>query len=314
MTLHAGMRAAHASDERPVAMPSALHVPVPRAVAQGVYVMQGSGDAVTPANRGVVANNGFVVGPSGVTVIDTGASYRYGRAMIDAIRQITPLPVQLVILTHQAPEFVFGASAFRDRDVPILAHRRAATLIRERCAICLKNLQRTLGDDEMAGSRVTVPERTVDETTHIEVGGRQLDLLYFGPASTPGDLAVLDSSSGVLFAGALVNAGRIPELRNENIPGWLDALDTLRTVSPRVIVPGFGPLVTLDPTGRNDDVARTGIYLRELDAAVRQAYGAGTGLTDAMHGIDLPEFRRDKLYPVVQAQNVQRLYLQLEKQ
>ncbi len=39
--------------------------------------------------------------------------------MIEAIRKITPLPIELVIITHQAPEFVFGASAFRDRDVPI---------------------------------------------------------------------------------------------------------------------------------------------------------------------------------------------------
>ena len=137
-------------------------VPAPVEIAPGVYAMLGNGDAVAPANRGIVANNGFIVGKSGVTVIDTGSSYRYGRAMIEAIRKVTPLPVQLVIITHQAPEFVFGASAFRDAGVPILAHQRAADLIRERCAICLKNLQRTLGDEEMGGSRVTVPDRTVD--------------------------------------------------------------------------------------------------------------------------------------------------------
>jgi hypothetical protein len=51
-------------------------IPVPVAVAPGVYVMQGNGDAVAPANRGIVANNGFIVGTSGVTVIDTGSSYR----------------------------------------------------------------------------------------------------------------------------------------------------------------------------------------------------------------------------------------------
>ena len=177
-------------------------VPAPVEVAPGVYAMLGSADAVAPANRGIVANNGFIVGKSGVTVIDTGSSYRYGRAMIEAIRRVTPLPVQLVVITHQAPEFVFGASAFRDAGVPILAHQRAADLIRERCAICLKNLQRTLGDEEMAGSRVTVPDRTVDASTRIDSGGRELQLLYFGPASTPGDLAVLDTATGVVFAGA----------------------------------------------------------------------------------------------------------------
>jgi len=284
-----------------------LPVPAPVAVAPGVYAMLGSGDPVAPANHGIVANNGFI-GAMGVTVIDTGASYRYGRAMIDAIRKITPLPVRLVIITHQAPEFVFGASAFRDRDVPILAHRRTAELIEERCAICLKNLRQALGEEEMSGSRVTVPERTVEGTTRITVGGRDLELLHFGPASTPGDLAVLDSATGVLFAGGLVNMGRIPELRNEQIAGWLDTLDRLQTLDIRIVVPAFGPLAN------REDIQQTGAYLRSLDSSVRSAYAAGTGLTDAMKTVQTPKFRHWKMYAMTQPQNVQRLYLQLEKQ
>jgi glyoxylase-like metal-dependent hydrolase (beta-lactamase superfamily II) len=228
--------------------------------------------------------------------------------MIDAIQRITPLPVQLVIITHQAPEFVFGASAFRDRDVPILAHRRTAELIEERCAICLKNLRRTLGEEEMSGSRVTVPERTVEGTTRITVGGRDLELLHFGPASTPGDLAVLDPATGVLFAGGLVNMGRIPELRNEQITGWLDTLDRLQVLDIRIVVPAFGPLA------KREDIMQTGAYLRALDTSVRSAYAAGTGLTEAMKTVQTPNFRHWKMYAMAQPQNVERLYLQLEKQ
>jgi glyoxylase-like metal-dependent hydrolase (beta-lactamase superfamily II) len=286
---------------------TARDMPRPMTVAPGVYVLRGTGDAVMPKNHGIVANNGFIVGPSGVAVIDTGSSYRYGRAMIEAIRGVTSLPIELVIITHQAPEFVFGASAFRDAGVPILAHRRTAELIRERCEICLRNLLRTLGEDEMSGSRVTVPDRTVDGSTQLDVGGRTLELLYFGPASTPGDLAVLDPQTGVLFAGGLVSVRRVPELRNEQIPGWLDALERLQTIDTRTVVPGFGPLV------RREDARQTGMYLRELDAAVRQAYAAGMGLTDAMRTVQTPSFRDWKLYSVAQPQNVQRLYLQLEK-
>jgi glyoxylase-like metal-dependent hydrolase (beta-lactamase superfamily II) len=291
-----------------VAEESPLRVPKPVVVAPGVYAMLGDGEAVAPANRGVVANNGFIVGPSGVTVIDTGSSYRYGRAMLDTIRAVTPLPVELVIITHQAPEFVFGASAFRDRDIPILAHRRTAELIHDRCAICLKNLQRTLGEEEMSGSRVTVPDRTIEGTERISSGGRELQLLHFGPASTPGDVAVLDTETGVLFAGGLVSIGRIPELRNEQIPGWLDTLDRLRELDIHAVVPGFGPLV------KRDDMMRTGAYLRELDAAARRAFAAGLGLTAAMHEVQAPDFRHWKLYAIAQPQNVQRLYLQMEKQ
>lgn len=281
-------------------------IPRPVQIAPGVYAMLGSGDAVAPRNHGIVANNGFVVGKRGVVVIDTGASYRYGRAMIEAIRRVTPLPIELVVITHQAPEFVFGAAAFRDAGVPILAHRRTAELIAARCSICLTNLRRTLGEEEMSGSRVTVPDRTVEATTRIDAGDRQLDLLYFGTAATPGDLAVRDAQTGVLFAGALVSVGRIPELRNESIPGWLAALDRIHALDVNEVVPGFGPVV------KPDRIDSVGQYLRELDRGVHEAYGAGVGLTDARTQVQTPNFRHWKLYSVAHPQNVQRVYLQLE--
>ncbi|KMZ12125.1 hypothetical protein BHUM_06388c [Candidatus Burkholderia humilis] len=283
-------------------------MPAPRQIAPGVYAFIGTGDAVAPANHGMVANNGFIVGTSGVTVIDTGPSYCYGRAMIEAICKVTPLPVQFVIITHQAPEFVFGAAAFRDAGVPILAHAKAAQLIRERCSICLANLRKTLGEDEMAGSRVTVPDRTVNGTTQIESGGRTLQLLHFGPASTPGDPTVLDTQTGVLFSGSIVSNGRIPELRNEQIPGWLAALENLHGLELKTVVPAFGaPL-------HGDGIMQTGVYLRELDASVKAAYQNGVGLTEAIHSVQVPAFRGYKLYAIAQPQNVQRIYLQLEKQ
>src|SRR5258708_30563685 len=173
--------------------------------------------------------------------------------------------------------------------------------------MCMEKLRRTVGADEMGGSRVTVPAGTGERTTRIDSGGRSLELLHYGPASTPGDLAVLDPQTGVLFAGGLVSVGRIPELRNESIPGWLAALDKVQALDTRVIVPGFGPLV------HRQDIMQTAAYLRELDAAVRRAYASGVGLTDAMRTVRVPAFSRYRMYAIAQPQNVQRLYLQMEK-
>jgi len=301
-----GAAAAVAIDREP-AVANERDIPRPVRIAPGVYAMLGSGDAVAPRNHGIVANNGFVVGKSGVVVIDTGASYRYGRAMIEAIHRVTPLPIELVVITHQAPEFVFGAAAFRDAGIPILAHRRTAELIAARCSICLANLRRTLGEEEMSGSRVTVPDRTVDASTRIDVGERPLELLYFGAAATPGDLAVRDVRTGVVFAGALVSVGRVPELRNESIPGWLTALGRIHALGASQVVPGFGPVVS------PDQIDATGQYLRELDASVRKAYASGQGLAEARLHAQAPDFNQWKLYGVAHPQNVQQVYLELER-
>jgi hypothetical protein len=118
---------------------------------------------------------------------------------------------------------------------------------------------------------------------------------------------VLDLQTGVLFAGGLVSNGRIPELRNEQISGWLAALESLHTLRLRAVVPGFGP--PLD----SDGIMQTDVYLRELDASVKRAYRRGLSLIDAMHTVQLPAFSGYKLYAIAQPQNVQRIYLQLEK-
>ena len=164
--------------------------PVP--VAEGVYAFIGAAGAISADNGGWVGNSGFIVGRSGVIVIDTGVSYRHGRAMAEAIRRITYKPIQLVIITHAVQEFLFGNAAFEELGVPLLTHARSAELMRSRCERCLENLRNLLGDDALAGTRLVVPRQTIESSSALDVGGRKLDLLYFGWASTPGDLAVLD--------------------------------------------------------------------------------------------------------------------------
>jgi glyoxylase-like metal-dependent hydrolase (beta-lactamase superfamily II) len=278
----------------------------PVKIAEAVYVIEGHPEAVSPANRGAVANIGFIVGPRGVLVVNTGASHRMGEAIIAAIERVTAQPVRLAIITQQAPEIVFGASAFRARGIPVMAHRRTVALIEERCAICLKKLNATLGEAEMASSRVTIPDTLVDDTVVLDVIGRDVDLAYVGWASTPGDLVVFDRASRVLFTGGMVTRQRIPELRNENIAGWLAALERISSWPARVLVPGFGPV------GAPQDTAPTARYLRALSRATAVQFEKGASLTDAMREAAVPEFSDWGLYDTAHAQNVQRIFVRME--
>ncbi|CAN0502184.1 unnamed protein product, partial [Phaeothamnion confervicola] len=175
----------------------------PQKVADGVYAFIGDTGELSAANHGFVGNSGFIVGPSGVVVIDTGTSYKHGRLILDAIARLTDKPVELVIITHAVQEFLFGNAAFDERGVPILAHRETTNLMKARCDHCLENLKPVLGD-ELAGTRLVLPQREIDATTTITAGGRRLKLYYLGWASTPGDVIVLDLDSGVMFAGGMV--------------------------------------------------------------------------------------------------------------
>jgi glyoxylase-like metal-dependent hydrolase (beta-lactamase superfamily II) len=277
----------------------------PQKVAPGVYSFVGDSGEISPANRGAVGNSGFLVGPTGVVVIDTGISYRHGRRMLAAIGRVTDKPVELVIVTHAVQEFLFGNAAFEERGIPILAHQQTADLMKARCGHCLENLRPILGD-ELAGTRLVLPQRQITSTTSIDAGGRPLDLLYFGWASTPGDIAVLDRASGTLFAGGLVSADRIPEIRDCDFGGWQSALEKLARVTAKRVVPGHGPIVGPEA------IDATAGYLRALDEKMRSLYASSSSLLESLDNAALPAYADWPMYATTHRQNAQHRYLQLE--
>lgn len=280
-----------------------------RALGEGVYVFLGDSAGAAPANRGEVGNIGFVVGEHGTVMINSGASLRHGRALLQAAEQIGGKPVVLVILTQPLQEFVMGAAAFAERGIPLLTHRASAELIGARCETCLDNLRALLGEVEMAGTRVIVPERLIDGDSVIEPGGRALQLIHPGWGSSPGDLIVRDVRSGVVFAGALASFGRVPELRDGRLEGWLAALARLEALSAAgdVIVPGYGP------PGGAQELAQLRQYLLDADARVGELFATDTALSSAIKAADLPAYHGWARYQPVHGRNVQQLYLARER-
>ncbi len=274
-------------------------------VAEGVYAFVGAPGDISPANGGFVGNSGFLVGPTGVVVVDTGASYRHGRRMLDAIARVTDKPVELVILTHAVQEFIFGNAAFAERGVPILAHRETAKLMRARCEHCLKNLRAVLGE-ELAGTTLVLPRREIDDSTSITTGGRNIELIFLGWASTPGDLAVLDKASGVMFAGGMASVRNVPDIRDSDFEGWQKALRRLADFSPSRVVPGHGPVSGAEA------LAITAAYLDELDRRMRSLYAQSTSLMESVEKAALPAYSSWPMYATTHRQNALHRYLQLE--
>ena len=286
---------------------AAYRVPAPQQLAPGVFAVVGASAEPNVQNHGAVGNQGILIGDDGVILIDTGTSQRYAEELIATVRRLTPKPIVLAIDTHQHPAFIFGNGALASQGVPILAHRDVAELIEQRCDKCLKNLNAILGSDEMAGTRVSVPGRTLDGATTMTVAGRRLDILYFGQTSSPGSIGVLDRTSGVLFAGGLVSLDRIPDTKDSRIESWLGALDKLKQLPVRVLVPGEGPPA---PVARVDELAA---YLKALRSSVQATYAQGVSLSDAGRQSDVPAFADVPLYRPAHRKNVEQLYLLMER-
>jgi glyoxylase-like metal-dependent hydrolase (beta-lactamase superfamily II) len=277
-------------------------------VAPGVYALIGHGGVIDAGNEGRVANVAFVVGRSGVVVVDSGASARQGEDIIEAVARVTRQPIRLLVLTHAGQEVVFGAAAFQARGIPVLMHRDAGALMASRCEGCLRALRDTLGEQTMQGTRIVTPDRLVDASQRLDVIGRRLRLVVpRGPSGT-GMLALLDEATHTLLTGSLVTIDQVPDLRDAEGIGWRDALASLAATKCRHLVPGFGR------PGTCADIEGMDRYFAALDRRVRDVIAAGVGLSEASARSDLPQFAGWGGYAALHAQNVNRAYVTLERE
>ncbi len=306
--LLSGCALLHGVPAAPAHAPQAVLAGQAIAVAAGVYMLPGTGGEVGPGNRGRTGNAGFIVGPAGVLVIDTGVSRRHGEQLLAEIRRVTPLPIRQVLLTHVRQEFLFGASAFRSQGIPVHMHRSAALLMAARCEGCLKTLRRELGDEEMQGTELVKPDVLLDATHTSTLIGRPVQVLHFGHSSGPGDIAVFDRGSGVLFAGGLLDQGYIPDVQDSRLPAWSAALAALQALPLRQIVPGHGPLAG---PGLVADVDR---YLNQLQARLQQLLAGGAALSEVPDLAELPAFRGWDQYDTIHRRNASVVFLRLERE
>ncbi len=280
----------------------------PVALAPGVYAVHGSPGAADRHNLGRIGNAGFIVGPRGVVAIDTGTSYAHGQALLAAIARVTALPVRVALVSHTRGEFLFGGAAFRERGIPVRMHRRTAGLMASRCQTCLDVLRQTLGDAPMRGTTMYRADEVFDATHELEGIGRPLRVLHFGHSSGPGDIAVLDVTSGVLFAGGLLDAGRIPDIQDSDLQGWKQALRALRELRARTVVPGHG--ASAPSAQAIDGVER---YLTQLEMRVRAMVAAGDSLLGAADAAELPAFDDWDQYDTIHRRNVSIAFVRFER-
>lgn len=244
-------------------------------IARGVFVHKGAHALAGRANRGDIANIGFVVGDEAVAVIDAGGSAAVADGLGAAIREVTPLPVRWLVLTHMHPDHVLGAPVFLAEGAAVLGHAKLARALAARREAYLEANAALLGP-AFSGSGLPSAVMPVEDRREIDLGGRLLVLEAHPTAHTDNDLTVHDRATGTLFLGDLLFMGHLPAL-DGSIAGWIQLIDALRDRDVDRAVPGHGPVAAAWPAAAD----RMQAYLEELATAVRNAISAGVPITGA---------------------------------
>lgn len=280
----------------------------PDEVENGVWMLRGLPGEPDADNLGRIGNAGFIIGRTGVLLIDSGTSFLHGQALLAAVQEATDKPVKAALLTQARQEFIFGGAALQAQGIPLLMHRDAAALMAARCEGCLKTLQRELGEEAMRGTVVPRPDRVFDETWVFEDIGRPVLISHHGLANSPGSTSALETRTGTLFSGGLVENRRVPDIQDGDIANWRAALGALRTLRIETVVPAHGK------AGGPRLVQATDAYLAQLQVRCAELLRAGTALSAVAEAADLPAYRDWDEYENIHRRNASVEFLRLERE
>ena len=279
----------------------------PVQVAPDVYAVVGDLSGQTYENDGLNNNLGFMVSDTGVLVINTGPSARVARALHAAIRKITAQPVKWVVNVNSQNHYWHGNGYFKSQGATILASNEAERVMREMGAQQL-SANKALLKEKADGTVLTYPTELTTDKRELKLGKTSVQLLHFGPAHTPGDLAVWLPQQKILFAGDIIYTERLlAVLPIGNSANWVQAFDKLVALNPKTIVPGHGRPTTIEVARRD-----TRDYLSFLRAEAKRVLDAGGSLQDAVEKVDQSRFRSLVNFDLLALRNMNQVFQEVE--
>lgn len=270
------------------------------------------------ANEGNTSNAGFVVTDDGVLVFDTLGTPSLGWALLQEIRKRTDKKIRYVALSHYHADHIYGLQAFKDHtDALIVAQDRAREYRENNDEIADERVGERLNQRRSALSpwvdektRVVSPDITFSQRATITLGKHTFSMIYGGPAHSASDMMMLVQPEGVLFAGDIVQNGRIPFMNSDDVDSsvWLAALDEVLKLNPRFIVPGHGSPSTL----AKEAITFTRDYIAYVRETMQKAVDSWTDFETAYAETDWSKYKDVPAFSSINKGNAYRIFLEIE--
>jgi len=190
------------------------------------------------------SNGGVIIGESAVLVIDAKMDEKSVKQNIEAIAQITDLPIKYLVNTHSDGDHILGNRYFPST-VTVVAHENC------RKDFFKENFGRE-SDWDQPEFYPFAPSLTFKKNMNLWLGRDLIELHYFGVGHTTGDIVVYYPEKKIAFLGDQYFGGR-PQLIHSIKDG--NSFAYVRTMTLM--------LETLDAeyflSGHNDAVGRSEI-------------------------------------------------------
>jgi cyclase len=241
------------------------------------------------------SNAGLVVDSERTLLIDTLFDLRLTEEMLATMRRAVPAAAQIdtLVNTHANGDHCYGnqlvgdavivSSASTAEEMTELPPAAMAALVQQapQMGSLGEFFLRCFGAFEFEGIEPVLPKRTFSGELTLRVGERELRLLELGPAHTRGDTIVHLPSERVMFTGDILFTGAHPIAWAGPVSNWIAACDRILALDPLAIVPGHGPLSTVE------EVRELRAYFEYLYERSRALHADGMTAPQAARALEL---------------------------
>ncbi|WP_028774452.1 MBL fold metallo-hydrolase [Shewanella waksmanii] len=250
-------------------------------IGNGVYVF-----------RWWVYRNIFLVTDEGVIVTDP-MNPKAAKLLRNEIRKVTDKPVKYVVYSHNHHDHISGGNVFEAEGAKFVGH---------------ENLLKELSDHP--SPVIPLPSITFSDKHTLTLGGRNLELSYFGPNHGESLVVMRLPKEKILFTVDIVTPRRVafrgmPDFWPDE---WVRSLKEIEQMDFDYVITGHGPenQPAIDPASI---VAEQRIYLEDLMAAVKKAMDSGTHSPDALRKtVKLPKYENWQYYKEWLPMNIERIW------
>jgi glyoxylase-like metal-dependent hydrolase (beta-lactamase superfamily II) len=309
-------------------------------ITEGVYYATATGSMVTGSN------NVAIIGSRDVLVVDTGTTPAAARAFIEDLKLVTPKPVRYVVNTHFHYDHTDGNQVYAGKadiiaqeyvkraietldvlhrepyqtsqlvNVPRRIEDLKQQIANAKDASTRQMLQQQLkvtqdGWEQLKEIKPTPPNVTYSTKKVLDLGGREVQLLFLGRGHTNGDTVVFLPKEKIVATGDLMES-QIAYMGDAQFGEWIPTLDALKRLDFDTDLPGHG----MPFRGKELITAFQG-YLRDLMKQGTDLRKQGVTAEAAAQRVDLTAYRSS--FPQIQGRGaelrgVKRLYAWMDEQ
>jgi glyoxylase-like metal-dependent hydrolase (beta-lactamase superfamily II) len=270
------------------------------------YCFIGDTAPVNKENGGFVSNICLVKSDADIIAIDSGPTYEFARQLDEKAVQLFHHRITKVVLANYHDDRVIGASYFQKHNIPIYAEKSISEVIAQN-DVRFQRIQREVGEKLYQNSFIPTVFTLIDTKFDLN---KNIEIRKLSSASNSStDLIVYDKRSKTLFVGNIVfNDRALGYFPDSNVNGWLEAIDTIKTLKATAIVGGHGKPFD------SKSYLTTEKYLQAMKQQIPALYDQDVGLEKVVEKCDFSEFRNLSHFQELNGKNIYNYYMQVERE